>query len=516
MVVAREGQAIDSVPRDNYSYLASSHFGSQFSRMGNFNSNHYVLYDGTGNGVYVTGLKQNTLYFFAVFEYNIATSSYNYLTSTYPEESLMTEYLSISFYEKDTSWHQCENANQFTFIPDVVQSKSPKEDMDFVWTMGDGTSYTDSVVTHSYSSYGKKNVKLKVSTSWCTESIIIRDTVAPLPLVDFILTPDSPNNTPIQCLPGNRFYFRNTTINPSIGALTTDEVIINWTYGHGAPSGQYHGAKSYPEPGIYRVRLKVAATKHNPRNVYCIDSAVMFVQVLDVADIGKVYIEPRSSCLGDTIRLTYDTSDFDFWYVAGDTIRSRDTFIIASQSGIHDLTLGTHTICGNYTSSFRVLDSVSTLDLGPDTLLDKNKEEQIILTLPSSYSYWWSTGDTTQSLLFDSKNRFVGEYTLFAKIQTCGDTTLIDTIKIKVVELMGVEEVPFQVSIYPNPSYDFLNIDSEKPLSYELRDELGRVLLSSETRLIQRSIDIIALESGTYFLVLKTDDEQSIVNVIKP
>ena len=283
MVIAREEQATDSIPRNDVYYPANNIFGTQ--KMGGPTSNHYVVYNGTGNSVIVNGLKQNTRYYFSVFEYNGTSAPINYLTNPYEEESVITEFLMVSFFEKDSAWHQCENTNIFTFISVVTQSQSPKEDIDFLWSLGDGTTSTDSIVSnHIYSSYGKKSVKLTATTTGCESSITIRDTVAPLPLVDFILTPDSPENTQVQCFYNrdgskNRFYFKNTTVNPSIGALTTDEAVITWNYGDNSMSNQYHGSRTYDQPGTYKVLLKVATTKRDPKDVFCVDSVVKYVTV---------------------------------------------------------------------------------------------------------------------------------------------------------------------------------------------------------------------------------------------
>ena len=73
IVLAREGGAVNADPSDGSSYTANAAFGSG-SQIGTGN---YVVYNGTGTSVNVTGLSASTTYHFAAYEYN--TSGYCYL-----------------------------------------------------------------------------------------------------------------------------------------------------------------------------------------------------------------------------------------------------------------------------------------------------------------------------------------------------------------------------------------------------------------------------------------------------
>ena len=66
IIVAKQGSPITNTPFDGVSYAANSVFGSGADLGGGT----YVVYNGTGNSVNVTGLTSNTQYYFAVYEYN--------------------------------------------------------------------------------------------------------------------------------------------------------------------------------------------------------------------------------------------------------------------------------------------------------------------------------------------------------------------------------------------------------------------------------------------------------------
>lgn len=71
LVVIHEGSAVNSNPVDGTSYTANSLFlsGSQIG------TGNYVVYDGTGSTVTVTGLDDATTYYFRIYEYNGTNAS---------------------------------------------------------------------------------------------------------------------------------------------------------------------------------------------------------------------------------------------------------------------------------------------------------------------------------------------------------------------------------------------------------------------------------------------------------
>lgn len=73
IVVARQGSAVNADPVSGTSYTANATFGSG-TQIGTGN---YVVYNGTGTSVNVTGLLENTAYHFAVYEYNTTDTCYH-------------------------------------------------------------------------------------------------------------------------------------------------------------------------------------------------------------------------------------------------------------------------------------------------------------------------------------------------------------------------------------------------------------------------------------------------------
>lgn len=75
IVVAKENSPVDAFPLDGYNHSGNGYFGWGE----NLGANNFVVYDGTGNGAWVSGLSENSKYYFRVFEYN-----QNQQTGDYP------------------------------------------------------------------------------------------------------------------------------------------------------------------------------------------------------------------------------------------------------------------------------------------------------------------------------------------------------------------------------------------------------------------------------------------------
>ncbi len=80
LVLARLGAAVDATPTDATTYTANPAFGTG-QLLGTAN---YVVYNGTGNQVTITGLRPGSPYYFTVFAFNDNNTPFaeNYLTTT--------------------------------------------------------------------------------------------------------------------------------------------------------------------------------------------------------------------------------------------------------------------------------------------------------------------------------------------------------------------------------------------------------------------------------------------------
>ncbi|MBX2843493.1 MAG: VCBS repeat-containing protein [Flammeovirgaceae bacterium] len=79
LILAKEASPIDAFPSDFYGYTADSLFGAG-NQLG---AGNYVVYNGTGNSVTISGLTSGTQYHFRIFEHNGTGGYSNYSLSTW-------------------------------------------------------------------------------------------------------------------------------------------------------------------------------------------------------------------------------------------------------------------------------------------------------------------------------------------------------------------------------------------------------------------------------------------------
>lgn len=117
-----------------------------------------------------------------------------------------------------------------------------------------------------------------------------------------------------------------------------------------------------------------------------------------------------------------------------------------------------------------------------------------------TYSYSWSTGDTTQAV----SGLATGTYTVIVSTSAgCGDTL---QVPVYCVTSTLDEIFPVSTLIYPNPAKDIIhiaNIPLEiKGLSIKLFNSLGSEILHKEETIFNRftSLDISGVANGFYLL----------------
>jgi cyanophycinase-like exopeptidase len=101
---------------------------------------------------------------------------------------------------------------------------------------------------------------------------------------------------------------------------------------------------------------------------------------------------------------------------------------------------------------------------------------------------------------------------------TVNNGSLVTTAGTQINCILSVDEVAeASVKIYPNPVQDKLYIAAEKPLqSLALLDSFGRTILQREvSNLLETSLQVAQLSSGTYFLKVETQNASILKKIIK-
>ncbi len=120
IVIASEGKRLTTLPSDGILYFSDGNYNGSSSYLSN---SERVVYVGTSNTVNVTGLTSNKGYYFSVIEYNGGNITSAYLTTSYPQDSVITK-IPVQFPTKSSKG--------------LKFNKTTNDSMSFSWTNGDG------------------------------------------------------------------------------------------------------------------------------------------------------------------------------------------------------------------------------------------------------------------------------------------------------------------------------------------------------------------------------------------
>jgi gliding motility-associated-like protein len=306
IVVLREGAAVNQTPVDGTFYTADDSFG----RAVDIGGGNKVVYNGANNSTRVRGLKKNTTYHVAIFEYN-PTPTYNYLISAgYAAGSQLTENITANF-SIDQSY-QCFYQNEFNFTN--LSSNTEGSSLNYEWRMGDGQRYFTQNVTHSYVDGGIFDVELIARSTGCTDRLTLRDTVLVPFIVDFGLDETFAENDSIQCLEDNFFNYKNLFKKPTPIYGLTDRIRSTWTTSDGQSKNSLNAAFKFSASGLITVKLVQERNVSNG-GLFCADSISKVYEVLPVPVVeNQVSFSDTALCLNDNV--------FDFSHNAPDIVRT--------------------------------------------------------------------------------------------------------------------------------------------------------------------------------------------------
>lgn len=296
LVLVREGAAVAINPTNNQFYLANDSFPAGQA----LSADTRAVYNNIGSSVRVVGLKPNTNYHFAIFEYNTSGGNiYAYNTTDVATANTSTNIVTADFSVNNS--YQCFGNHEIIFTNN--SSKSFTQNVNYNWLFADGTTSNVENPTKIYATSGYKATRLTVSSPGCFSTITKNDTIPPQPNADFVLTADSPFNTQIQCFiapngRNNRFSITNSS---TIGTLPNaiNVTLPQWTFGDGRQSSNFNVGVSYPQPGDYLIKLVIRSTFNGGRT-FCLDSAELSVSVNPIPlKEGDLWKKDSALCLND-------------------------------------------------------------------------------------------------------------------------------------------------------------------------------------------------------------------------
>ncbi|MBI9037037.1 MAG: T9SS type A sorting domain-containing protein [Bacteroidales bacterium] len=236
------------------------------------------------------------------------------------------------------------------------------------------------------------------------------------------------------------------------------------------------------DTAIIQVKITPELTVENLQNVYC-----------GVTDTAHMIGIPRGGIF------------------AGEAVV--DTLFIPSLVGIGTTNVSyTFNVPNGCVLSDTILVSIfqaPEVSLGNDTTLKDN--QSIILDSGSGFdTYFWSTGQTTQTILVDSSGLGLGtkDIKVFVTLDGCA---VIDSIAITFKSTIGISEAfksKSKIAIFPNPTtgiFTILFAEQLKNINIELYNNYGEIVnIHSIDNFIEKNyrkqLDYTSLPKGIYYL----------------
>lgn len=155
------------------------------------------------------------------------------------------------------------------------------------------------------------------------------------------------------------------------------------------------------------------------------------------------------------------------------------------------------------------LDLNDVLDVSREILSSTYKGKTLFITTPDGVFYTDDYGQNWKSLNVGLGNKFVTSIKIFKDTLyagTNGNGIWMYDIKDIVSSNLEFNLSHEQTTIYPNPASDFLNVQTESNLSFELKivDLMGKQVLSMH-QFSRGRIDISGLQNGTYIIILNSN-----------
>jgi len=154
-----------------------------------------------------------------------------------------------------------------------------------------------------------------------------------------------------------------------------------------------------------------------------------------------------------------------------------------------------HNICGTATGQINVgVNPAPIINLGNDTILQNG--EYLTLDAGNNFSnYYWSTGESTQSIEVNYTDSFI-----VSVIDNFGCIG-IDTIYVEfTTDISKVENE--EIRVFPNPANEYIFISSNNSTleKVEIYDAIGRQILNKTINSVEANIPILNLPEGLYFV----------------
>ncbi len=494
IVVAHKGAPVDADPSNGTNYTADAVFGNG-SEIGNGN---YVVYDGTGGNVTVTGLTPGTQYYFSVYEYFTADHCYASPGLTGNASTTGTAPCTYCYSYGNTSY----NTSTTRVIFNTIDNASAKP------ADGNGNAYSDYTnITTDINQGDSYDLTVQVNTDGGY-------TVASMVWIDW--------NHDCDFDDAGEEYDLGTANNVSDGATSNSPLSIT------VPAGATLGETTM------RVSSKYSSAATSCQTAFDGEVEDYTVNVLSSGTAPVITQQPQdvTVCAGGTATFSVTATNADNyqWQKSGSDISgaTSDTYTI---NNVTSSDAGSYTcIVSNSTGS--ASSDAATLTVNPATAITQQPEsvtanvgDNVTFSVTaegSNLSYQWQfnasdiPGETSDSYTINNVQLSdAGDYT----VNVSGDCGTVTSDVAVLTFASSAEELnSLGINIYPNPTdgkfyVEFNSHINTVPVS--VTDLTGKVLINGVFKSSEKNmIDLTSFGKGVYFIKMTVKDKTVVSKLI--
>jgi gliding motility-associated-like protein len=379
----------------------------------------------------------------------------------------------------------------------------------YEWDLDNDSIYNDAtgaVLRYRFGTDGSIRVGLRVTTASDADTFYQNVTVFSTPLAGFTI------NNPNQPLGGNNFVFTNaTTINS--GTLS-----YLWSFGDGGNSYAKDTSYSYTAANSYNVKLIATSDKG------CVDSFSRAVTV--TLQSIKASFTATDGCVGDSVSFTNTSNlandtvlNYHWDYGDGNVaiVKSNPKHVYYA-TGSYNVRLIIVTKLGQMDTAYGIANVYANpvVDIIPDGDTIFYKGKSVGLSTNSIFdSIFWSTGETTQSIVADSS----GIYSVrVVNADNCDDEDQVEIVVEDFADFKPVDVfTPNGDGI--NDLWTIEDIDAYRPVVVTVFNRWGDKVFSSNDyrNTWDGKYDGEYLPEGTYYYVVEANGQvyKGMINIIK-
>jgi hypothetical protein len=252
------------------------------------------------------------------------------------------------------------------------------------------------------------------------------------------------------------------------------------------------------------------------------DSLTITIHPLPAISVSNP--SPLGICPGDTVQLSATLSQGAscHWLWNGNAVPgSQDSALIVSDTGYYQAVALSSQGCRDTSAQVDVFfHPVPVVSLGQDTVVCS--DEAVWLDAGAGQTaYLWSTGASTQSILFDSTGLGVGNHHIWVNVSNSFGCSASDTMEVVFVDCTGIMEPDANHGIiaYPNPFSNYLIIHHNATISTDaiisILDVNGRTVMQEKIFAPSTILYPGHLPPGVYFLIFRNDPNTSPLKIVK-